>query len=243
MKQLLASVAADQGSEDALNLLGCWDCRLEVGSAAAALFEVWWSRHLKPGLFARFVPEEDLRAFLVPGDVEGILRAFEYPDDRFGDDPASGRDALLRQTLKEAWADCANRMSEDPSGWAWGRLHHAFFEHALSFRGDAIGRFAPDIGPFPHGGSASTPMHTGYRTGDFRTIMGASVRMVMDVGNWDESVWINAPGQSGDPRSSHYRDLAPMWACGDYVPMLYSKEAVSKVTEVKIMLHPEEKRA
>ena len=134
-------------------------------------------------------------------------------------------------------------MSEDPSGWAWGRLHHAFFEHALSFRGDAIGRFAPDIGPFPHGGSASTPMHTGYRTGDFRTIMGASVRMVMDVGNWDESVWINAPGQSGDPRSSYYRDLAPMWACGDYVPMLYSKEAVSKVTEVKIMLHPEEKRA
>jgi len=243
MKQLLASVAPDQGSEDALNLLACWDCRLEVGSAAAALFEVWWSRHLKPGLFARFVPEEDLRAFLVPGDVEGILRAFEYPDDRFGDDPASGRDALLRQTLKEAWADCANRMSEDPSGWAWGRLHHAFFEHALSFRGDAIGRFAPDIGPFPHGGSASTPMHTGYRTGDFRTIMGASVRMVMDVGNWDESVWINAPGQSGDPRSSHYRDLAPMWACGDYVPMLYSKEAVSKVTEVKIMLHPEEKRA
>ena len=240
MQHLLASVAADAGSEGALHLLVSWDCRLEVGSAAAALFEVWWSKHLKPALFARFVPEADLRALLAPGDVEGILRAFEHPDDRFGDDPAAGRDALLRKTLKEAWADCVSRLSDEPSSWAWGRLHHAFFEHALSFRGEAIGRFAPDVGPFPHGGSASTPMHTGYRTTDFRTIMGASVRMVMDVGNWDESMWINAPGQSGDPRSSHYRDLAAIWARGDYVPMLYSKEAVSKVTEAKIMLQPAE---
>jgi penicillin amidase len=240
MQNVLASLASDEGSEAALNLLTAWDCRLEEGSAAAALFEVWWSKHLKPALFAHFISQDDLRALLVPGDVEGILRALEYPDDRFGDNPAAGRDTLLRKTLQQAWADCAKRMSDDPSDWAWGRLHHAFFEHALSFRGEAIGHFAQNIGPFPHGGSGSTPMHTGYRPSDFRTIMGASVRMIVDVGNWDGSVWINAPGQSGDPRSPHYRDLAPIWARGDYVPMLYSKEAVAKVTALRIMLQPAE---
>jgi penicillin amidase len=99
-------------------------------------------------------------------------------------------------------------------------------------------RLTPDVGPFPHGGSASTPMHTGYRPGDFRTIMGASVRMIVDVGNWDGSVWINAPGQCGDPRSPHYRDLAPLWARGEYVPMPYSEKAVVAATERRIVLTP-----
>ncbi len=238
MREVLAGMAVDGASGPAFTLLKDWDGRLETGNAAAALFEVWWTKHLKPALFARFVPDAELRVLLAPGDVEGILRVFETPDDRFGADPAAARDALLRETLTAAWTDCAERLGGDVSGWGWGRVHHAFFEHALSFRGAAMARFSPDVGPFPHGGSASTPMHTGYRPGDFRTIMGASVRMVVDVGNWDGSVWINAPGQSGDPRSPHYRDLAPIWACGDYVPMPYSPEAVEAATELRIVLTP-----
>ena len=48
----------------------------------------------------------------------------------------------------------------------------------------------------------------------------------MDVGGWDNSLCLNGPGQSGDPRSPHYADLAQIWASGDYVPMLYSKEKI-----------------
>ena len=64
------------------------------------------------------------------------------------------------------------------------------------------------------------------------------MRLVVDVGSWDESRWINAPGQSGDPRSTHYRDLASIWAQGDYVPMLYSREAVDAAATQIITLHP-----
>ena len=87
-------------------------------------------------------------------------------------------------------------------------------------------------------GSASTPMHAGYRAGDFRVIAGASVRVVVDVGDWDRSVCVNAPGQSGDPRSPHYRDLAPVWAAGAYVPLLYSREAVDREVRHRIELLP-----
>ena len=149
-----------------------------------------------------------------------------------------------------AWKDHYNCIGElggsagrQPSRLGLGRVHHASFEHALSYCGAAMARFSPDIGPFPHGGSASTPTHTGYRPGDFPTIMGASVRMVVDVGNRDGSVWINAPGQSGDPRSPHYRDLAPMWARGEYVPMPYSAEAVTAATELRIVLTPNDGRS
>jgi penicillin amidase len=62
--------------------------------------------------------------------------------------------------------------------------------------------------------------------------------MVVDVGEWDNSVWINTPGQSGDPRSVHYGDLAPLWAKGEYVPMLYTKPAVDRAVEHRIVLRP-----
>ena len=62
--------------------------------------------------------------------------------------------------------------------------------------------------------------------------------MVLDVGNWDASRAINTPGQSGDPASPHYRDLAPTWAAGQYVPLLYSRGAVEKEAQQRIRLEP-----
>ena len=59
-------------------------------------------------------------------------------------------------------------------------------------------------------------------------IAGASVRLVMDVGAWDNSVAMNTPGQSDDPMSAHYRDLFPLWAQGSYVPLRFSRAAVER---------------
>jgi penicillin amidase len=222
----------------ALALLSTWkDHALQVDSAPAALFELWWAKHLKPAVFRALVPDETVHTLLAPGDAEGILRILETPDSRFGPDPVAGRNVLLYDTLSAAWRDCMARLGADPAEWAWGKLHHAYFEHPLANLADEENRQMLDIGPFPHGGSSSTPLYTGYRS-DFRTIAGASVRIVVDVGAWDESRCINAPGQSGDPRSPHYRDLASFWAKGEYVPMLYSAEAVEAAAESRIRLEP-----
>jgi len=90
----------------------------------------------------------------------------------------------------------------------------------------------------PMGGSSYTPMAAAYRASDFELTFGASVRMVLDVGNWDGSRIVNAPGQSGNPDSAHYRDLAPLWARGGYFPMLYSRAAIDKATTEVIELAP-----
>ncbi len=223
------------GGTGASDLLRDWDGSLGADSAPAALFEVWWTKHLKPALLAATVPNGDVRRLLAPGDVESLLRLIEAPNQRLGPDPAAARDRILVETLEAAYRDCAARMGDDLAAWAWGRLHQGYFEHPLtSLTGD--GSF--DIGPLPKGGSASTPMHAGYRPSDFRIIAGASVRVVIDVGDWDRSVCINAPGQSGDPRSTHYADLAPLWARGEYVPLLYSRERIDEAASVRIELVP-----
>ena len=234
--RLIASLEG-RGSDErqALALLASWDHRLEAASAPAALFEVWWMRHLRPSLLARLVPDPTTRSLMGVGDVAGVLDLLENPDHRLS---ADARDELLLDSLGEAYAACRSLMGETVPAWAWGRLHKAFFEHPATAASTQT-QTSFDVGPFDIGGSNSTPMNTYYRPNDFRLAIGASFRIVVDVGAWDNSVCVNTPGQSGDPRSPHYADLAPVWAAGDYVPLLYTWPAIEKAAETRIRLMPE----
>lgn len=172
---------------------------------------------------------------LSPGDPTSLLVAMENTD-RFGENGTAIRDALLLATLDAAWAETRARLGDDARRWRWGDLHQALFEHPLAKLPGGGGRL--NVGPLPVGGDANTLDATMLRTEDFRLIGSASFRMVLDVGNWDASWTVNTPGQSGDPRSRHYADLAPLWARGGYVPMLFSRGAIDKAVEQKIVLTP-----
>ncbi len=234
LESLPPHAPAGDAIADGLALLRGWNHRLEASSAPAALFEVWWMRHLKPALLDHIAAGDSVvRPLLAPGDTESLLGLLESADPRIGP-----RDALLSETLAAALAECRERMGP-PAGWAWGRLHHGAFPHPLA----RVAPGLPGVGPLPKGGSGSTVMNAQYRPGDFTVTMGASFRMVVDVGNWDASRCINAPGQEGDPASPHYADLAPLWARGEYVPLLYSHDAVEAAAERRILLRPRDERA
>ncbi|MCB8877056.1 penicillin acylase family protein [Acidisoma silvae] len=234
--RLLAGLASDDRAIGAaLDLLRGWDGMLAADSAAAALSEIWWSKHLRPAVMAVKVPDPAIRALMGVGDVDAILRRLEGPQGFFAVPAMARRDALLLETLGAAWAECVARLGEDSQVWTWGALHHGYFEHALA---GIRGTTAFDVGPLPMGGSESSPMNAMYRYSDFRVTLGASYRMVLDVGDWDNSRCINAPGQSGDVRSSHYGDLAAAWSQGSFVPLLYSRDAVDAATEFRIRLVP-----
>ncbi|MCC6718244.1 MAG: penicillin acylase family protein [Acetobacteraceae bacterium] len=234
VQQVIAHLAGANSSSGgdlagALELLRGWDGSLARDSGPGALFELWWTKHLKPAMLDLLVPDPAIRPLMAPGDHETLLGMLEGMDPRIGD-----RDALLRRTLAAAFADARARMGDNLANWAWGRLHHGKFVHPLA----AVRPGFPEVGPLPKAGSGSVVMNAGYRPSDFRVTSGASFRMVLDVGNWDASVTVNAPGQSGDPRSPHYAALAPKWAAEEYVPMLYSREAVDAAASVVIKLTP-----
>jgi penicillin amidase len=94
------------------------------------------------------------------------------------------------------------------------------------------------VGPIGVGGSGSTPMATWDGRDAYTVTGGASVRMVLDVGAWDNSRVINTPGASGNPADPHYRDLFPLWAAGRYVPFAFSDAAVEAAAERVIALDP-----
>lgn len=94
------------------------------------------------------------------------------------------------------------------------------------------------MGPLDKGGNTSSLMLVHYYANDYRVRVGASVRIVVDVGAWDNSVLINAPGQSGVGGSQYYEDLALPWSKGEYVPMPYSAGAIDAATRQRIELRP-----
>jgi penicillin amidase len=226
LTKLLAPLKSDDPTmSQALGLLRSWDNRTTVDSAAAALFEVWMTKHLGRVAVAKATPEA-ARALIGTPDVSAVIDLMENPDVSLGSDPRTARNSVLLESLNAAMNELRQLLGPDPTDWAWGKLHHAQFIHALAPLADDAMRAQLTVGRLAMGGSAFSPRAAAYRTIDFSILSGASFRMVIDVGNWDQSVTINTPGQSGNPYSPHYRDLAPLWAGGDYVPLLYFREAI-----------------
>jgi penicillin amidase len=222
----------DANERGALALLGNWNGHEGPDSAAAALYEIWAARHLAASAVKAIVPEAARRNF-GRTSIGNILPVLE-DGKLFGPDSAALRAEILLGSLGLAFAETARLLGPDPATWRWGALHRADFQPSLPIAGrDAERR----VGPVPIGGSGSTPMAMG--TGpDFRVVSGASVRVVMDVGAWDNSMAINTPGQSGDPASPHYRDLFARWATGNYVPFVWSRPRVLQEAERIINVTP-----
>jgi penicillin amidase len=217
--------------------LRSWDFVLSKDSVAAAIYEAWVAELQKAVLsrYAPAMPAGDPNALV---SMAALVRLLETPDAAFGPDPAAGRDAALLESLGQAVARLAQTLGPDPEAWRWDRLHHVAIEHPLSAAVSTAQRETLDVAPLPVGGDGFTVHATTYRASDFRQTGGATYRQVIDVGDWDGSTTLNSPGQSGDPRSVHYRDLFPLAAEGRYVPMLYSREKVMEAAERIITLEP-----
>ncbi|MGN2642080.1 MULTISPECIES: penicillin acylase family protein [Nocardia] len=214
----------DTPAAAARELLEPWDAVETADSAAAALFELWSTHHLGPAVLrAATSPQAAaLIAYPDPGAVHHWLR---HP-------PTTGhRDRLLHTTLATAFDDLTTRLGPDPRTWSWGALHRNTQPHLLGHLEHAF-----DVGSIPIGGSNTTVASGAYWPQDFSPFLGASFRMIIDVGGWDNSLCVNTPGQSGDPRSPHYRDLLDTWARGGYVPLLYTRPAVERHTTHRIRL-------
>ena len=190
----------------ARDALTAWDFVLDKDSVAAGVYAMF-QRRLLANVRDRLVPQAGRGAGgAVSLSTKRVIDWLYAPDGRFGDNPTAARDALVGQSLEQAVAELAKRFGPDMSAWKYGqeRYHHALIRHPLSAAVNAETRARLDAGPAPRGGDGSTVTATG--NGDNQT-SGGSFKLIADTEDWDNSIGINTPGQSGDPASPHYRDL------------------------------------
>ena len=209
----------------AFGLLKDFDGVLAADSAAAALFQLWFTDHWRRALVASEAPA--LAGALPRVDTRAALERLEAREARL--------QGLFEASLASAWEDAVARLGADPARWRWGALHTMHFTHPLAEVSPAAAAWS--LPPKALGGSSYTVNNTGFGD-DYRVRSGASWRMVLDVGNWDGARMTNAPGQSGDPESPHFGDLLDPWAALESLPLLYSREAVEGATVKVLRLTP-----
>lgn len=227
----------DATTREALEMLLSWDCVLSNDSVAATIFEVWLDK-LKPNVFKPVVPAEAWS--LVGGriSITQLINAMKNPDAKiFGANAKAKIDAAMMKSLEEALSDLRKRLGDHMAYWQWGDLHKAEFKHQLA--NNSTRQFF-DLQAVSRGGDANTVNATG--GGGFRQSAGASYRQILDLSDWDNSVAINVPGQSGQPGSPHYGDLLALWAEGKYFPLLFSREKIEQHLRQRLTLMPKNVR-
>jgi penicillin amidase len=210
-----------------------WNYVLDKDSVAAGIYEMW-QRHLQADLRTLLVPKAAL-AYIGSISLTKAIDLLEAPDGRFGSNPIAGRNELLTTALREAVAELHQRLGDDMSKWKLGAYHHAKILHPLDPALTPGQQALFDVGDLPRGGDAYTIDATGE---DDNQTSGGSFKIVADTSNWDNSVGIDNPGQSGNVDSPHYRDLYPLWARGKYFPIFFSERKVQSVTELRLELQP-----
>jgi penicillin amidase len=223
-------------------LLLAWDGVLTRDSPAAALYELWLQDLRKAATEEAALPASIAGAVQSDLPLPVMLRWLEDPkhspfaNRREG--PLSARDAILSTSLRNAWQELSKLQGSDPKKWSWGKLHVVRFRHPLDRLpgGDAL-----NLGSAERPGDGYTVNATGFGSTSFEQKGGASFREILDPGDWDRSLAINTPGQSGVPDAKHYSDLLQLWTEGKYFPLLYSREAVEKNLEQRWVLQPTNK--
>ncbi|QDY75231.1 penicillin acylase family protein [Streptomyces qinzhouensis] len=221
----------DPDTRKALDLLRGFDGIVSENSPGAALFEIWSMAVLRPAWLKKVTPRSAGNPwfFAVP-DVGLMLESFTEPDTWFGPGGAAVRDRLLLDTLPAAYRILTTARGPDPAAWHWGGLQTHTFRHPLGL--------GPALGPTPRGGSHQTVQYSAYNPANLQQLVGPVFRMALDVGNWDASQTINAPGQSGDPTHPHYNNLHTPWKNNQTFPLLYTTTAIRQHTKNHLTLHP-----
>ncbi|WP_255305054.1 penicillin acylase family protein [Microbacterium sp. 3J1] len=238
----LADVDVDgSGAQEAVELLRDWDAQNDAASASAAYANVLWS-NLVQNLFAE--REEPL-------PIDGQGRLFTVVDELL-DDPAdplwtnaaidvTSMEDMLALSAEEAYDELSALQGTTVAAWNWGDLH------AITLTSDTLGTsgIAPvemlfNRGPFPVSGGASIVNATGWALGtSYATTTVPSMRMVVDLADFDDSTWIHLTGASGHAFHEHYIDQTEDWAAGVQRPWAFSAKAVDAAATQTLVLTPE----
>jgi penicillin G amidase len=172
--------------------------------------DVEWAREELAGWDHRMERESRAAALWIMWRGEVDLSELAQSSD-------SPRQAMVEEGLVAALASLESELGSDRAEWRWGRLHRSTFPHTL------LPQF--DMGEVERRGGAGTVAATG-----------AVFRQIVDFSDIDATVGTLAPGQSMQPGSPFYDNLLPLWAEDEYIPYLFSRDAVEERTSYRLRL-------
>lgn len=215
----------------AQNLFRDWDYVLDKNSITAGIY-VMWERMIRADMFALVVPKE-ARPYVGSVQMTRVLQWIEA-DQIFGE---GGRKRFLEDSFIKAIVALEDKLGPELKDWQYGQESYkkAHIRHPLSAALSDEYREKLDVGPVPRGGYSFTPSANAY--GDNNT-SGASFRIIVDTADWEETMGINTPGQSGDPGSEFYNNLFQKWANDEYFKVSFEKKSIKEKAIENVIFSP-----
>ena len=169
--------------------------------------------------------------------LTSLIKRLQNPTPYFGENALQSRNDLLLLAFKKSVQNLQKKLGTNKEGWVYGQANykHILLEHPLSHLVNGNLKPLLNIGPLPRGGNGQTPGSTG---GTDNQMSGASFRILIDTKDWDKTLLINSPGQSGDPKSPFYKNLFETWANDQYFPAYYTKKNILGMKASQTLLLP-----
>jgi penicillin amidase len=152
----------------------------------------------------------------------------------------SDRDQLLAQAMKDARYELTAKLGKDIDTWSWGRLHKLDLKNqTLGTDGPGVVKWLLNRGPYQLSGGEAAVDATGWNAaGGYDVVWVPSMRMIVNLQDFDKSRWINLTGASGHAYNPHYTDQTRKWADGELLPWYFSDDQVDRAAKAKMALTP-----
>ena len=207
-------------SAETIALLKSWDGKMTPESRAALVTnEIRICLANKVAEENKPAPASLIRERVLDGAIRD--RVARWLPRAYADYPA-----FMRACDQEAAATLAKRLGTDQSKWIWGTVSQSRFSHPLAIAPLVGGQFAtPQVGI---AGSGQTP----------NVASGVSMRHIASPGNWDATRHVIPLGESGDPKSPHFKDQFEAWRTGNSPVFPFTKSAVEGAAKVESVFQP-----
>ncbi|MHA2035396.1 MAG: penicillin acylase family protein [Promethearchaeota archaeon] len=216
--------------KDIISLLENWDYYLTKNTVAGTVYKIWFQESLRI-ILVPLIGKELFDMYLTSNPFE-LKRLFKM----YQDDIEELEDKLLA-ALENTIKFLSEKFTSDINKWKWGNLHKVILTHPFSQANEDAKIL--NIGPFKIGGDGNTLCNGSFDPiNNYENIVGPSYRQIHDLSDWDKSIGVIPGGQSGLAFHKHYNDLMKLWIRGKYIPLLYTKEAISKNLEGTFKLIP-----
>ena len=221
-----------------------WDFNMAPDSRGAAIFNVFFQK-LLINLYRDEMGETLFESFIklsnVPARVTTQLlinkQSSWWDDTRTKE--IENRDMIIRRSLADAVDFLQDHFGKEPGGWTWEKLHHVTFEHPMGKQKPLNHLF--NVGPFSIGGNTTTVNNTEFHYSDpqFKVLLGASMRRIVDLSDISRPLTVLTLGQSGQPYNAHYYDQNEMWLTGRYKTCFMNENEINKSFSKLLILKPQ----
>jgi len=250
----------------ATKILISWDCSMGANSTAAAIYQslirnmgrrIFYPKFQSPednfhnseriSLVTRFMgkgPTPVLAESSISGEfwLPWLVKILNNTNSHWFDIGGGEQKwDIIHLALQDTIDELTSVLGDDMDEWSWGKLHVLNYQHILGAN-QTLANFY-NRGPYYIGGDNTTVFATGssYHDLSSEAFIGPPYRMIVDLGNLDQSTSLLTPGQSGNPSSPFYDDQADSWLNGSYHPMLFNRSQIENNSPFKLHLQPSDR--